>query len=475
MMNRICAAILMEASRYRRFSCQCIGLALVLSFACGFGGVSAGAASGLYHSADSTPNWKLSLPELLRVIQFFNSDGLHCAANPDDTEDGYAPGSGEDTGCAAHDSDYAPDGPDWQINLTELLRCIQFFNAGGYHFFTGTEDGFRPGSGGIGVEWVRGGESVPWAPRYGYNTLAFDNHVWVMAGTSAQSESRTYLNDIWKSADGCEWTQVTAAAPWRERTDAAAAVFGGKLWILGGSRLTSLSDPDPLNDYLNDVWYSSDGSTWEEATAGAPWAPRGGHQSVVFDGKLWVIGGEFSPDGESADPFLNDVWYSNDGVEWEQASAVGMPLTRTAHVAFAFDGKLWVAGGWGSQPLGAPYGDWEMVRRNDVWSSADGMIWNQEVEVAPWAPRMQYPVVPFAQKLWMLGGYDYTTGDAKAGLRNDVWQSADGAHWVRTIDHAAWSPRRWHAAVVHQDRIWVLPGYESTDIWYTPVAPASVR
>ena len=80
------------------------------------------------------------------MIQFYNSGGFHCAANPGETEDGYVPGPGGDTACAPHSSDYA-DGPSWTITLTELLRLIQFYNSGGFYYCPdqGTEDGFCPG------------------------------------------------------------------------------------------------------------------------------------------------------------------------------------------------------------------------------------------------------------------------------------------------------------------------------------------
>ena len=58
------------------------------------------------------------------------------------TEDGYAPGIGDRT-CAPHASDYNPQ--DWKINLSELLRAIQFYNSGGYNPDPTTEDGFAPG------------------------------------------------------------------------------------------------------------------------------------------------------------------------------------------------------------------------------------------------------------------------------------------------------------------------------------------
>lgn len=42
-----------------------------------------------HHSADTDFDWRISLSELLRMIQFFNSSGYHPEL---DTEDGYAPG-----------------------------------------------------------------------------------------------------------------------------------------------------------------------------------------------------------------------------------------------------------------------------------------------------------------------------------------------------------------------------------------------
>ncbi len=95
---------------------------------------------GIY-TADQNGDRLIGLSELLRVIQFFNSNGFHCAAG---TEDGYAPGTG-DTSCAPHDSDYNPH--DWRVTLSELLRVIQFFNSGGYHYCPeeATEDGYCVG------------------------------------------------------------------------------------------------------------------------------------------------------------------------------------------------------------------------------------------------------------------------------------------------------------------------------------------
>lgn len=95
------------------------------------------------HSADESGDFEFSLSELLRVIQFYNFDGYHC---DEENSDGFAPG--EDIlarNCQPHDSDYNPQ--DWDVSLSEILRMIQLFNTGGrkYYLCEESEDGFCPG------------------------------------------------------------------------------------------------------------------------------------------------------------------------------------------------------------------------------------------------------------------------------------------------------------------------------------------
>ncbi len=92
-----------------------------------------------YHTADKDQDYKINLSELLRVIQFFNARSYHC--DPEG-EDGYNPGPG-DQSCEPHDSDYEANTP-WRISLNELLRLVQFYNVCGYEIDPSKEDGFRP-------------------------------------------------------------------------------------------------------------------------------------------------------------------------------------------------------------------------------------------------------------------------------------------------------------------------------------------
>ena len=100
------------------------------------------AFAGPIHAADCNGDRNIDISELLRVIQFFNSFGYSCDPAG---EDGYAPGSGGDHACAPHDSDY--DAQDWDISLSELLRLIQFYNSPGYFRAEGGEDSFAPDPG----------------------------------------------------------------------------------------------------------------------------------------------------------------------------------------------------------------------------------------------------------------------------------------------------------------------------------------
>ena len=101
------------------------------------------------------------------------------------------------------------------------------------------------------------------------------------------------------------WHLATHNAGFAPRTEHTCVAFDNKLWIIGGR--TGASSPA---DDLNDVWYSSDGVTWTQATASAAFAPRWYHSSIVHDGKMWVIGGRS----------FEDIWSSTDGVTWFQES-----------------------------------------------------------------------------------------------------------------------------------------------------------
>jgi len=58
--------------------------------------------------------------------------------------------------------------------------------------------------------------------------------------------------------------------------------FDGRLWVLEGWH--------EIGANRNDVWYSMDGVAWEELPD-TPWAPRHAASLFVYDGALWVVTG----------------------------------------------------------------------------------------------------------------------------------------------------------------------------------------
>jgi hypothetical protein len=211
------------------------------------------------------------------------------------------------------------------------------------------------------------------------------------------------MNDIWSSSDGITWTQHAPAGGtvFSPRQGHDVAVFGGKLWVVGGTGASG---------DLNDVWSSVDGIAWVSGTANAAFSARSAHRVVILNNVMWLIAG-------GTVTGLNDVWSSTDGVTWTQAQQIGQTFpARTWHSAQVVNGRMYVIAGVRDTNYDTG------VRYNDVWSSADGVNWRQDAVAAPFAARALSTVVAHSNELWLIGGFGF-------GAFNDVWRSADGANW----------------------------------------------
>lgn len=254
-----------------------------------------------------------------------------------------------------------------------------------------------------------------------------------------------------------DWVQVTNKAPWQPRDSSGELVFQDRLWILGGW-FDSYSAPP------RDVWSSPDGQTWTLAVQEAPWKYSDLPMTLTFKDRMWMMGGWYNGrlTGHGAS---SEVWSSADGVNWEQATRQAGWSPRIAAGAVVFQDRMWVLGGTENYYFGD-----ETSLKNDVWSSADGREWKLETEHAPWSPRAYHAAVVHAGKLWVLGGGNYVP---QYQALNDVWCSADGVHWEQVTAGAAWSPRIWFSSVVYRDRMWVLGGWSNNpstnwgDVWHS--------
>lgn len=92
------------------------------------------------HAADVNHDCVLQVEELVRCVQIYNAGAYRCG----DGDDGFAPGTAGTQDCGAHTADYVPQ--DWSIALDELMRVVQLYDAGGLHACETGEDGYCLGA-----------------------------------------------------------------------------------------------------------------------------------------------------------------------------------------------------------------------------------------------------------------------------------------------------------------------------------------
>jgi hypothetical protein len=81
-----------------------------------------------------------------------------------------------------------------------------------------------------------------------------------------------------------EWSRLSGYPGTGGVADHVAIAFAGRLWVMGGHRLTS-------SDEMNDVWSTQDGVDWTQATAAAAWRPRRYFSGTEFHGAMWIADG----------------------------------------------------------------------------------------------------------------------------------------------------------------------------------------
>ena len=241
---------------------------------------------------------------------------------------------------------------------------------------------------------------------------------------------------------GATWSQSTTGPFFSIRDLHPSVLYNGGIYILGGQ--------SPGASPVNDVWFSTDGEAWNPVAQTTSFTSRYGHTAVVFQGKMWIIGGY---DGSTA---KNDVYTSTDGSNWIPVAQTNPFTPRYGHTSLVYNNRIWVIGG----NSGGGY-------LNDVWCSSDGSNWTQVTPAAAWGPRylassVVFPVAGLGPQMWVLGG---TSG---GGGMSDVWYSSDGANWHQTSS-SAFSPRGGQSSVVYNNQIYVIGGVNNgtydNDVW----------
>lgn len=229
------------------------------------------------------------------------------------------------------------------------------------------------------------------------------------------------------ASNGESKATATSLTKFAARTHHQTVAFDDRLWVIGGN----------ASGAENDIWSSTNGETWIQETAGAEFSARQGHQVVAFDNKIWLFGGSNSS--------ASEVWFTSNGKTWNQDhTAVG--FSGRSHLrVIEFDNKLWMVGGREDG----------LTAKNDVWSSSNGTDWTEVTSSAQFGARSGHALFTLNDKLWLMGGLG-----TNAALYNDIWSTTDGITWTEESANnpAAFSPRYDHSVTSFANKLWLIGG-----------------
>ena len=280
---------------------------------------------------------------------------------------------------------------------------------------------------------------------------------------NADNSVTYYDADIWSSGNGSSWTQATGGAPFGGRYGSQVLSYNGLLWLIGGNSGGTLK---------NDVWNSPDGSNWTQvlptsAGTATQFTPREDFGAVVFNNAMWVIGGW-------AGGNKNDVWSSTDGITWTQVLANGASspthfAARWGMSTLVYNNTLWlISGASGTSVNSTP-----TAAYGDAWSSVNGSVWTEVANLNPYELSYYHQVVADGGLMYLTGGFIWPAW----GAQNSIMTTANGINWSSVS--SPFPQRFYHLSLSYNNQVWVIAGCDDycdttptcaitylNDVWY---------
>ena len=228
------------------------------------------------------------------------------------------------------------------------------------------------------------------------------------------------------------------------------------LILLACFTITIISCDEPLfRGFADEALLPYDGNmTWEKVVDKARFSRRVDHSSVVFDDKMWVLGGYDSTRRGNQDCYMEDVWSSSDGLTWSLVTDNALWKGRRGHATVAFNGYIYVIGGFAVDEETKERG-----YKNDVYRSSDGIEWTLVTDSNGWEPRMNHSVVVSGEKMYLFGGM--YKGDI---YFDDMWESSDGITWTEVVSGTLPGKRSSFGSAVDSNGIIYLLGGTFPDV-----------
>lgn len=242
--------------------------------------------------------------------------------------------------------------------------------------------------------------------KFSHNQIVhFNGEFWSVGGYNSYNGDQP-SSDVWNSTNGVNWVSVTSNQ-FPGRIKHTLTVYDNKMWVIGGSTYDS-----GIFRGLRDVWYSTDGITWSLVTDMAPFISAQSHAALEFNGRLFLI-----RDGLNETELGNTVWSTTDGMNWTKETSNALP-NREDFNAVVFNDEMYVLSG-------VLYKDGVDEYYNEVYKSADGVTWTQVATIGiPYTERAQGQALVYDNKIWVIGGRDYTTSVGKG-----LWYTENGSEW----------------------------------------------
>jgi len=331
--------------------------------------------------------------------------------------------------------------------------------------------------------WEEVSEVSAWAGRWDHALVVFKDKLWVIGGYNPGSrEGDSYLEDVWYSADGSGWELATGSAPWLGRRGHAAVVFndgsGESIYILGGF---SVDESTGRRQYNNDVWKTTDGINWAcikensvtTLQSSIDWMPRFNHRCEVMKAGnrdyIYLIAGSFMEHNSPAYTgltYLNDVWRSADGVNWEKLDNKDFGI-RSEH-STTLDhqtGKIYMQGGtYGSHDEYNAHNDKPVYRWQELWVSSDGIEWealnDPDGFYQEYLYRAQHQIIYYEGFIWGFPGKGSTSVNfAKDPDTYAIWKYDTRGNWSVDSEGPPFTPVYGYTMLVFQGKIWLIGGH----------------
>lgn len=277
-------------------------------------------------------------------------------------------------------------------------------------------------------QWIKLLDSAAWKKSYNFQMFTIRDTLWTF-----------HPDGTWYSVDGTKWTKgplhnIIANMAFLDYVLRNDTLYG--LGYLQGNIETFTFKPD--------IYRSTNMRKWITVSDKSTLPARFFYHPYVFRNTFWFIG------GEDRQHKYNDIWQSDDGIQWKQVKS-NLPFGERS----------------GSQVV--QKNDSLFLLDNDVWCSTDGLNWIRLTEeIVKDQPIFGYNAVVMDNTIFLLGC------NRNGQFTSQVLYSRNGKDWMGM--DAPWSARGGVAATIYRGKIYMTGGkyggtpqmpdfHYSNDVW----------